>query len=157
MRYYIACYFALITLFACFALSAQEEVDPKQLGEELEKFLGKELMFTDELAYFYRDASEYLSGSMNYLKFDTRYVSCRIEVKEEDDQKILIRYAMGELRTLKGVTFKDARLELLRTILYDEIEPHPVIIKGEVTSPDIYGGVIQIFEVKDVERARYKR
>ncbi|MCX7702543.1 MAG: hypothetical protein N2234_00350 [Planctomycetota bacterium] len=136
------------------ALVAQdEEIDPRQLGENLKEYLGRSVVFTDELAYFYRDVSEYT----NYLKFDTRYVSCRLEVKEEDDQKILMRYAMGELRTLKDEKFKDSRLELLREILFNEREPHPVIIKGEVVSPEIYEGDVQIVEVKEVERARYKR
>lgn len=148
------CFLAVFMVLFGTATRAQDDgVDPKDLGKNMQDYVGQEVTFTDELAYIYRDVSEY----EGYIKFDTRYVSCRIEVKEEDDQKILLRYAMGELRTLKGVKFKDKRLELLRVILYDEREPHPVTITGDVTAPSVYEGFVHIVDVTEVERVRYRR
>jgi len=135
-------------------LTAQDDgIDPKELGRNMADYVGQEVSFTDELAYIYRDVTEY----EGYMKFDTRFVSCRIKVREEDDKKLLLRYAMGELRTLKDVHFKDSRLELIREILYNEIEPHPVRITGDVTAPSIYEGMVHIVDVSEVERVRYKR
>ncbi len=161
----------VVALAAVFATAQETDglTDPKALGEamlsgsseEIGRYLGMDLTVQDEIVFIHKDHTEF----PGYMKFSTAYLMCRIIVKDSEDQKLLERYTLGEIFTLKGQKFKDKQLELLRGILYDEVAPHRIRLEGELMSPDEYGdlsedekGLVKrfyIFDVKKVMRPMY--
>ncbi|RKY15816.1 MAG: hypothetical protein DRP82_00715 [Planctomycetota bacterium] len=161
--------FALLVSAAAFVLGQEAEfVDAAKLGaamdsgksEAVAEFIARPLAFQDELLIIHRDTEEF----PGYMKFDTLHVRCRIRVNEPADRRLLTRYSLGFLDTLKGQKFKDRNLELIRQILFEERTPHKIYIVGEVTEPPEYsdlseqaimGRKVYIFDVERVERPFY--
>ena len=116
----------------------------------------------DELVFIHPDTTEF----PGYVRFDTAHIPCRMAIKNEFDKETLRTYALGGI-TLKDARFRDPNLELLRTILVEEIAPHRVRLIGEVVQPDEYADLspdekkllksFYIFEVSRVRRPLYKK
>lgn len=122
---------ALILCFVIFSAGADAGLkdlkqEAEKVGRNMKKYLSSTVEFADQLSIVYKKNDL----MKDYMKFDTKHVRCRISLDKKKD------------------------IELIKTLMEEEIQPQLVHITGTVVSVMDY---LYFCEVETVKRVSYDK